>query len=69
VSIQLAKPIIELRGWELGFALFAAGLSVITNMALGFAAGLAVAHLVQALRQRCSLSFVRSKEEDDEPDV
>jgi MFS superfamily sulfate permease-like transporter len=68
VSIQLAQPIIELRGWKLGFALFTAVLSVITNMALGFAAGLAAFHLMRGLRQRCSLFSVFSKE-DDEPDV
>jgi len=69
VSIQLAKPMIELRGWKLGLALFTAVLSVITNMAVGFAAGLAVTHLVRALRQRSSLLSAPNEKEDDEPDV
>jgi len=69
VSIQLAKPMIELRGWKLGLALFTAVLSVITNMAVGFVAGLAVTHLVRALRQRSSLLSVPNEKEDDEPDA
>ncbi len=67
VSIQLAQPIIELRGGKLGLALFTAALSVITNMALGFAAGLAATHLMRGLGQRYSLFSVFSKKEDDEP--
>jgi MFS superfamily sulfate permease-like transporter len=69
VIIQLAQPIIELRGWKLGFALFTAALSVITSMAVGFAAGLAAFHLVRGLGQRYSLFSVFGEKENDEPDV
>ena len=69
VSIELARPVLELRGWKLGFTLFTAVLSVITNMALGFVAGLAAFHLIPGLGQRYSLFSVFGKKEDDEPDV
>jgi MFS superfamily sulfate permease-like transporter len=52
VSVELARPVLELRGWKLGLAVATASLSVITNMGLGFAAGLAAAHLVEALKRR-----------------
>jgi len=55
VGIQLARPVIKLRGWKLVVAVATAAVSVATNMAVGFAAGLAVAYLLRALKRRCVL--------------
>jgi predicted benzoate:H+ symporter BenE len=55
VGIQLGKRVIELRGWKLALCLVTAGLSVATNMAVGFLAGLSLAYGVRALKQRCAL--------------
>ena len=52
VSVELARPVIKLRGWELGLAAGTAALCVVTNMAVGFIGGLAAAHLVRALKRR-----------------
>src|SRR5690606_36189816 len=52
VSVELARPVIKLRGWELGLAAGTAALCVVTNMAVGFIGGLAAAHLLQALKRR-----------------
>ncbi len=43
VGIELGKAVVRLRGWKLYLALFTAALSIVTNMAVGFAAGLAAA--------------------------
>jgi SulP family sulfate permease len=52
VGIELGRVVLKLRGWRLCTALFTAALSIVTNMAVGFGAGLAVAYLVRELRHR-----------------
>jgi len=52
VGMELGKAVIELRGWKLWLALVTAAVSVVTNMALGFVAGLAVAYLVREMEHR-----------------
>ena len=52
VGIELARVVVQLRGWKLYLALFTALLSVATNMAVGFVVGLAAAYLVRALKHR-----------------
>jgi len=52
VGIELGKVVVKLRGWKLWLALVTAAISVVTNMALGFVAGLAVAYLVRELKHR-----------------
>jgi len=54
VGIELGKPALKLKGWEFVLAAGTAALSVITNMGIGFAAGLAAAHLQKALRKNGS---------------
>ncbi len=69
VSIELAKPLLALRRWKLWIALVTAGLSVVTNMALGFAVGLALAHVAQAVKHDVTLSHLSDQEEENQPDV
>ena len=69
VSIELAKPLLALRRWKLWIALVTAGLSVVTNMALGFAVGLALAHVVQAVKHDVTLFHLSDQEEENQPDV
>jgi SulP family sulfate permease len=52
VSVELVKPMILLRGWKLALALLTAALSLLTNMAIGFVAGLLLDHLVRMLGRR-----------------
>ena len=52
VGMELGKAVVKLRGWKLWLALVTATASVITNMALGFVAGLAVAYLVREMEHR-----------------
>lgn len=52
VGIELARMIRGLKGWGLWLALLTAVLSVVTNMAIGFALGVAAAYLVRALEHR-----------------
>ncbi len=52
VGIELGKVVVSLRGWKLWTALVTAVVSVVTNMALGFVAGLAAAYLVRELKHR-----------------
>jgi len=52
VGIELGRAVVKLRGWKLWLALVTAAVSVVTNMALGFVAGLAVAYLVRELKHR-----------------
>jgi hypothetical protein len=54
VGVQLGKGMVELRGWKLALYLVTAGLSVATNMAVGFLAGRAPAYGVRTLRRRCA---------------
>lgn len=58
VGIELGKVVVKLRGWKLWLALFTAAVSVITNMAVGFVLGLAVAYLVRELEHRRMVSCV-----------
>jgi hypothetical protein len=58
VGIELGKVVSELRGWKLWLALLTAALSVVTNMAVGFVAGLAAAYLVRELEHRQLLPCV-----------
>ena len=58
VGIELGKVVVKLRGWKLWLALVTAAVSVVTNMALGFVAGLAVAYLVRELKHRRMASCV-----------
>jgi hypothetical protein len=44
-SVGLARLSLKVRGWDMGFMLLTALLSFATNMALGFAVGLAAYHL------------------------
>lgn len=43
VGVQFVGPMRKLRGWPLALALWTAAVAVLTNMALGFLAGLAAA--------------------------
>jgi len=63
VGIQLGRRTVELRGWKLALCLVTAGLSVATNMAVGFLAGLALAYGLRALKRRCVLPCLCMKEE------
>jgi MFS superfamily sulfate permease-like transporter len=56
VGIELGRVVVKLRGWKLWLALVTAAVSVVTNMALGFVAGLAVAYLVRELKHRRMVS-------------
>jgi ABC-type dipeptide/oligopeptide/nickel transport system permease subunit len=58
VGIELGKVVLGLKGWGLRLALFTAALAVVTNMAVGFGAGLAAAYLVRELRHRGVLPCV-----------
>ena len=55
VGIELGKAMVKLRGWKLWLALITAAVSVVTNMAVGFAAGLAGAYLARELVHRRTL--------------
>ena len=52
VGIQLGKGTVKLQGWKLALCLVTAGLSVVTNMAVGFLIGLALAYGVRVFKQR-----------------
>jgi len=58
VGIELVKVVVKLRGWKLWLALVTAAVSAVTNMAVGFVVGLAVAYLVRGLTHRHLLSCV-----------
>lgn len=58
VGIELGKVVVKLRGWKLWLALVTAAVSAVTNMAVGFVVGLAVAYLVRELTHRHLLSCV-----------
>jgi len=66
VGIELVRPVIKLRGWKLGLAVGTAALSVLTNMAIGFAGGLAVAHLLKAMKRRYPLPCLCKRKEEKE---
>ena len=55
VGVEFSKVVVGLKGWKLRVAALTAVLSVMTNMALDFAAGLAVAHAVRALKHQMKL--------------
>lgn len=52
VGVQFVGPVVRLRGWPLAVALLTAGLSVVTNMAIGFIVGLGAAHGLRWLAGR-----------------
>jgi NhaP-type Na+/H+ or K+/H+ antiporter len=56
VGIELGKVVVKLRGWKLWLALVTAAISVVTNMALGFVTGLAMAYLIRELEHRRMVS-------------
>jgi len=56
VGIQFVRPILKLRAWPLYLALVTTGVSVATNMAVGFLVGLAAAYVVRRLGRRDALS-------------
>lgn len=56
VGLEFLKVAAGLRGWKLRIALGTAVLAVLTNMAIGFAAGLAVAYIMRVLKHRCRVS-------------
>jgi MFS superfamily sulfate permease-like transporter len=49
VGVQLALPIRKLKGIELGLALASALVSVLTNIGIGFVAGLAASYLLRLI--------------------
>ena len=58
VGIELGKVVLKLRGWKLWLALVTAAVAAVTNMAVGFVVGLAVAYLVRELTHRHLLPCV-----------
>lgn len=52
VGLELLKMVKGLKGWGLRIAVVTAGVSVLTNMAVGFGTGLAAAYLVRFLAHR-----------------
>ena len=60
VGIELGKVVVKLRGWKLWLALVTAAVAAVTNMAVGFVAGLAAGYLVRELTRRHLLSCLCS---------
>jgi MFS superfamily sulfate permease-like transporter len=56
VGVELARMARGLKGWGLRLALLTAAVSLLTNMAVGFGAGLGSAYLVRWLARRNRLS-------------
>ncbi len=52
VGVQLLRPLLALRRWALALALLTGLLGVATNMAVGYAVGLAAAALLRQLERR-----------------
>ncbi|MBM3188967.1 MAG: hypothetical protein FJZ90_09635 [Chloroflexi bacterium] len=52
VGVQFVRPLLKLRRWPLALALITAAVSVATNMAVGFVAGLAATYLLRWLDGR-----------------
>ena len=52
VGLQFVRPILKLRDWPLCLALLTAGVSVMTNMGIGFLAGLAGVFVLRWLMRR-----------------
>ena len=52
VSVQLGLASFRLRGWSLVVALVTGGVSLLTNIGIGFLVGFGLAHLLRALRRR-----------------
>ncbi|MFP4394940.1 MAG: putative sulfate/molybdate transporter [Anaerolineales bacterium] len=69
VGIQLSAPIIKLRGWPLALALITGVISALTNIGIGFLAGLGLSYAIRALRRRgylpCLCSLAGDEESDD----
>jgi len=51
VAIQLALPIRKLKGLDLGLAVGSALVSILTNIGIGFLAGLAATHLIRWMQR------------------
>jgi MFS superfamily sulfate permease-like transporter len=66
VAVQLGKGAVKLRGRKLALVGVTAGVSVVTNMAVGFTVGLGVTHLLRALARRGDLPDVLSNVLPDE---
>jgi len=67
VGIQMAQPTVKLRRWPLYLALFTAGLSIATNMAIGFVAGLVVTHALRWMARRGWLRGMGLEELEPQP--
>ena len=52
VAIQLARPIRKLNGIEMGLAIGSALVSVMTNIGIGFIAGLAATYALRLIKNR-----------------
>lgn len=68
VGIQLSVPVVKLRGWGLLLAVLTGAVSAITNIGIGFVVGLALSHLVRALRHRDVLPCLAPQCHDGAPD-
>jgi hypothetical protein len=65
VGVQLGRRVVDLRGWELALAIATAAISVGSNMAVGFLAGLGLTHLLRVLGRRFDLPILPAEEETD----
>lgn len=65
VSVQLGLASFRLRGWPLVVALVTGGVSLLTNIGVGFLAGFGLAHLLRALRRRGLLPNVFATTDDE----
>ncbi len=65
VSVQLGLASFRLRGWPLVVALVTGGVSLLTNIGVGFLAGFGLAHSLRALRRRGLLPNVFATTDDE----
>jgi predicted benzoate:H+ symporter BenE len=65
VSVQLGLASFRLRGWSLVVALVTGGVSLLTNIGIGFLVGFGLAHLLRALRRRGLLPNVFATTDDE----
>lgn len=68
VGIQLSAYVIKLRGWGLILALMTAVMSTVTNIGIGFVAGLGLTALVRRLHRRGHLPCLCLSEDDQSGD-
>jgi len=69
VAIQLGGAVVKLRGWSLAMALVTAFVSFVTNIGVGFVAGLGLSHLVRLLRHRGVLRPLCADDDDVQADA